>query len=182
MAWDFREQWNNESEEYSIRLFVIVWFVSILVPPGVEFLRKYRARDSPWPAVDLRFCLWLLVFKYWTGRSDLSSSLSVLITCISSVNQWVRESFFLKNSSQRSVVGGPRCNSWAALLVEVSEHKLEASQTRIVTGFLPSFIRFAKCYSWTDSSFLVTRIFCKDYKNQSRVWFSLKSASRRNCE
>jgi hypothetical protein len=45
--------------------------------------------------------------------------------------------------------------SWTAFLVEVSGHKLEC---------------------------LVSRIFCKDFKNQSRVWFSLKSACRRDCE
>ncbi len=46
----------------------------------------------------------LILFKYWKGGSVLSSSLCVPITSISSGNQWVRGSFPLTTSSQRSVL------------------------------------------------------------------------------
>jgi hypothetical protein len=60
--------------------------------------------------------------------------------------------------------------------VKVSGYKVESSQTRFFTGFLPSFFRSIKCYSWIDSSFLICEYFCKDLKNQRRAWFSLKYA------
>ncbi len=55
---------------------------------------------------------------------------------------------------------GQRWNSWTAFLVKVSGHKLESSQTRVFVWFLPSLFLSTKCFSWLDSSFLVSRIFC----------------------
>jgi hypothetical protein len=40
-----------------------------------------------------------------------------------------------------------RWNSGTAILVEVAGHKLESSQTRVLSGFLPSFFRPTKCCS-----------------------------------
>ncbi len=45
-------------------------------------------------------------------------------------------------------------NSWTPFLAEVSGPELVSS--------LPSFLCSTKCYSWIDSSFLVSRIFYKD--------------------
>ncbi len=51
----------------------------------------------PWPEVDLRFGPWHLLFKYWIGRPDLSSSLcsQYSTVCVSLVmaNEW-EEAFF----------------------------------------------------------------------------------------
>ncbi len=48
----------------------------------VEFLAKYCAIGSSWPGVDLRFCPWLILFKYWAGGSDLHDLFSVPLVCI----------------------------------------------------------------------------------------------------
>ncbi len=34
------------------------------------------------PEVELKICPWLILFRYWTGRPDLSSFLSVPIMCM----------------------------------------------------------------------------------------------------
>ncbi len=46
------------------------------------------------------FCPWLILFKLWTNRANLSSSLCPL----SNENQWVRGSFPLTSSCQLSVL------------------------------------------------------------------------------
>jgi hypothetical protein len=53
-----------------------------------------------------------------------------------------------------------------AFLVEVSGHKLESSQTRVLSGFLPSFFHSTKGYSQIDPSFLVLRIFVSIFKTR----------------
>ncbi len=37
------------------------------------FLMRYCAKGSALPEVDLRFCQWLLLLKFWTCGSELSS-------------------------------------------------------------------------------------------------------------
>ncbi len=53
-----------------------------------------------------------------------------------------------------------------AFLVEVSGHKLESSQIRVLHGFLPSFFLSTQCYSWIASSFLASRFFVRIYKTR----------------
>ncbi len=48
----FFSEWGGELEEYVI-----------------EFFKKYCATGSAWPGVDLGFCPWLLLLKYWRGGS-----------------------------------------------------------------------------------------------------------------
>ncbi len=93
-----------------------------------------------------------------------------------------RSSVFL-----RSAVHIQRWNYLTEVLVEVSRHKLESSQTRVFVRFSTLVFCSKKCYSWIDSSFLVSRIFLygvlnQEYGFKARVWFSVKSASRRDCE
>ncbi len=49
--------------------------MALLASSGRIFKELLRKIGSAWPGVDLRFCPWLLLFKYWTGGSNLSSSL-----------------------------------------------------------------------------------------------------------
>jgi hypothetical protein len=49
-----------------------------------------------------------------------------------------------------------RWNSLTAFLVEVSG---AGFKTQVFVGFLPSFFCSTECYSWIDSSFLVSQIF-----------------------
>ncbi len=74
-------------------------------------------------------------------------------------------------------------NSGIAFWVEVSGHKLESSKTRVFVWFSTLVFHSTKCYSWIGLSFLslVSWIFFMDTKNQSRVWFSVKSVGRRDC-
>jgi hypothetical protein len=67
-----------------------------------------------------------------------------------------------------------RWNSWTAFSVEVSGHKLESSQTPFLSGFLPSFFGFTKCYSRMTRVFLY-RGFLTDFLNQSKsmVFFKI---------
>ncbi len=58
-----------------------------------------------------------------------------------------------------------RWNSLTAFLVEVSG---QVSQTQVFVGFLPSFFCSTECYSWTDSSFLVSLIFFKGFLNPQK--------------
>jgi hypothetical protein len=69
-----------ESErEYTGRvprsLFCRLVCLHLPFPTVIEFLKKYCAKGSAWPRVDLRLCPWLPLFKYWRGMSGLSSSL-----------------------------------------------------------------------------------------------------------
>jgi hypothetical protein len=57
--------------------------------PEVQFCKKYFAIGSAPPEVDLRFCPWLLLSKYWTDGPDPSSSL-----CLH-YRHWVDKAFSL---------------------------------------------------------------------------------------
>jgi len=48
---------------------------NITTPVEIFFKEILRTVHSAWPDVKLRFCPWLLLFKYWTGGPDPSSSL-----------------------------------------------------------------------------------------------------------
>ncbi len=48
--------------------------------------------------------------------------------------------------------------------------------------FYPHFSVLQNAIHESTKVFLFHGFFCKDYLNQKRVWFSLKSASRRDCE
>ncbi len=60
----------------------------------LEFQRITVHQNLGSPKVELRFCPWLIMFKYWTGWTDLTL-FSVPITCFSSDDQQMRGSFFL---------------------------------------------------------------------------------------
>ncbi len=60
-----RDRWHPIPSTLSLLLYSTV----------VEFLNKYWSKGSAWPGIDMRFFPWILVFKYWTVGSDLSSSL-----------------------------------------------------------------------------------------------------------
>ncbi len=55
-----RDRWHPIPSTLSLLLYSTV----------VEFWNKYWSKGSPSPGVDLRFCTWLLVFKYWTIGFD----------------------------------------------------------------------------------------------------------------
>ncbi len=52
--------------------------------PLVEFYKKYSAKSSAWPGVDLRFCPWLLLFNYcrWILHELFSLSSSQSVICL----------------------------------------------------------------------------------------------------
>jgi hypothetical protein len=51
-----------------------------------------------------------------------------------------------------------------------------------LSGFLPSFFRSTKCYSYIDSSFLVSRIFLSRILKPKMNMIFFKAASRRDCK
>ncbi len=73
---------NIKKEEYNFLVVVLFRSYLPLSSAGsvVEFLKKYCAIGSAWPGVDLRFCPWVLMFKFRTGGSYLGSSLCSLLT------------------------------------------------------------------------------------------------------
>jgi hypothetical protein len=76
-----------------------------------------------------------------------------------------------------------RWNSWTAFLVQVSGQILESSQTWVFVRFsTPVFLFYKMLFINSLVLLLFCGFFCMGFKNQSRVWFSVKSASRRDCE
>jgi hypothetical protein len=73
-------------------------------------------------------------------------------------------------------------NSCTTVLVEVSGHKLESSQTRVFVWFSTLVFLLFKMSFRNRVEFMSQGIFLNGIKNQSRVWFSLTSAIRRECE
>jgi hypothetical protein len=55
----------------------------------------------------------------------------------------------------------------------------DSSQNRGLSDLLPSFSRSNKCYSLNRRVFLFCGFFVRIFENQTRVWFSLNSTSRR---
>ncbi len=53
---------------------------------------QYCTTNSSSPEVELRFCQWIILYKYWTGRPDLSSFLcpyySMRMHCIEGRCLW----------------------------------------------------------------------------------------------
>jgi hypothetical protein len=43
--------------------------------PEAGISKNYCATNSGLPEVELRFCPWIILFNFWTGRTDLRSSL-----------------------------------------------------------------------------------------------------------
>jgi hypothetical protein len=75
---------------------------------------------------------------------------------------------------------------FTAFLVEVSGHKHDSSQTRVFVWFsaliFPFYIMlFMKRLEFSCFADFFVRIFINQ-RIVRRVWFSLKSASRRDCE
>ncbi len=74
----------------------------------------------------------------------------------------------------------PRWNSWKIFLVKVLSINMSLLRLEFLSGFLPSFFRSTKCYSWYDSSFLVPGFFLYGFlKPELRKVFC---KSRRACE
>ncbi len=70
-----------------------------------------------------------------------------------------------------------------AFLFEVSGHKLEASQTRVFVWFSTIIFSFYKMLLMNRLEFsCFADFFVRIFKAREDVWFSLKSASRRDCE
>ncbi len=113
---------------------------------GIFAFRQRQRYHLSWPRVDLRFCPWLLMFKYWRGGPDLTGALlSVPITCISSVNQWVRGSFLLTNDCQRSVLRymegcNPRPKAEFLVILCTCVFTLRSRHLRLTLGRAPLYI------------------------------------------
>ncbi len=110
-----------------------------------------------------------------TGRSSwstpsspgYSTGHSTQVRAHKTNKQWLWKRKKLK-SQMKNVL---RWNSWTEFFFEVSRHKLSLLRLEFLSGFQPSYFLSAKCLAQIDSSFLVSRIFCTYFLNQSLVFF-----------
>jgi hypothetical protein len=61
-----------------VQVYLDVMSRRLLLKSIVAIFKNYWTTRSAWPEVELRFCPWHLLFKYWTGGSDLNFSLCLL--------------------------------------------------------------------------------------------------------
>ncbi len=144
-----------------------------------QFFLFYLDPPPPVPSLLLPLCKGLggyLLLVFWWGWMAFTSLFIVyppIIRIEGPVHIHSIIPFFYRDCVLGLTHWVLRWNSWTAFFAEVSRHQLESFQTQVFVWF--STLIFL--------SFLVSRFFfCKDFKTQSRVCLSLKSASRRDCE